>query len=87
MVASKFLISFFSSESCLWTALTLAQSATALSMLASAMAILSSYSFLYFPNWVHLRLGLMHIQIWSHFQVFASIKARRALWHEYNANF
>ena len=30
---------------------------------------------------------LMSIQIWSHFQVFASIKARRALWQEYNANF
>ena len=30
---------------------------------------------------------LMSIQIWSHFQVFASIKARRALWQEYKANF
>merc|ERR1719492_282494 len=28
-------------------------------MLASARAILSSYSFLYFPNWVHLRTRLL----------------------------
>merc|ERR1719507_1916827 len=57
--------SFFSAESLVWISTTALQSATALSMLASAMAIFSSYSFLYFPNWVHLRLGLMESQSWS----------------------
>merc|ERR1712012_810373 len=45
-----------------------------------ASAILSSYSFLYLENWVHLRLGLMSSQICIHFQVLAIIMARGARW-------
>merc|ERR1712088_567029 len=63
--------SFFSAESLVWISTTALQSATALSMLASAIVIFSSYSFLYFPNWVHLRLGLMESQSWSQSQVLA----------------
>jgi len=63
--------SFFSAESFSWTATTALHSAIALSILASATAILSSYSFLYLPNWVHLRFGLMASQICIHFHVLA----------------
>merc|ERR1712168_141921 len=76
------LSSFFSFWSLSWTATTASHSAMALSMLASAKAILSSYSFLYFPNWVHLRLGLMANQICIHFQVLAINAFLMALWQQ-----
>merc|ERR1719166_619006 len=61
--------SFFSAISLSCSATTTLHSAMALSMLASAMAILFSYSALYLPNWVHLRLGLTASQICHHSQV------------------
>merc|ERR1711923_73632 len=77
----------FSAESLVWTSMTALHSVTALSMLASATAILSSYSFLYLPNWVHLRLGLMASQICIHNQVLAIIMVLMALWQAYRAIF
>merc|ERR1719350_2554118 len=56
---------------------------TASSMLASAMAIFSSYSFLYLPNWVHFKVGL----IASQSQVLAIMYARMARWQAYRAIF
>merc|ERR1719245_2518181 len=79
--------SCFSATRRSWTLTTASHSAMALSMLASARAILSSYSFLYFPNWVHLRLGLMASQICIHNQVLAIIMVLMALWQEYRAIF
>merc|ERR1719210_2787281 len=77
----------FSAESLVWISVTAVHSATALSMLASATAILSSYSFLYLPNWVHLRLGLMASQSCIHNQVLAIIIVLMALWQAYRASF
>merc|ERR1719411_2236697 len=79
--------SCFSATRRSWTLTTASHSAMALSMLASARAILSSYSFLYFPNWVHLRLGLMASQICIHSQVLAIIIVLMALWQAYRAIF
>merc|ERR1712045_787351 len=79
--------SCFSATRRSWTLTTASHSAMALSMLASARAILSSYSFLYFPNWVHLRLGLMASQICIHNQVLAIIMVLMALWQAYRAIF
>ena len=51
-------------------------------MMASAIAsaILSSYTFLYFPNWVHFMWGFIVTQICNHLQVFAIIIAL-CHWH------
>jgi len=65
------LSSFFWPARPSYTACTFARSSRAPSILASARAILSSYSFLNFPNWVHLRLGLIASQICIHNQVLA----------------
>merc|ERR1719195_563250 len=75
-------MSFFWLARSLCTACTFSLAAMAESMLASASAILSSNSFLYLENWVHLRFGLMHIQSCIHFQCLAIWKALRALWQE-----
>merc|ERR1719336_1339363 len=79
--------SFFSAASLAWISVTAVHSAMALSMLASAMAILSSYSFLYLPNWVHFRWGLMDSQICIQSQVLAVMYILMALWQAYRASF
>merc|ERR1719384_2282881 len=81
------LSSFFSATRRSWTLTTASHSAMALSMLASARAILSSYSFLYLLNWVHLRVGLMASQICIHFQVLAVMYMLIARWQAYRASF
>merc|ERR1719412_67023 len=95
MVSSSPLILSLVWSTCFWMSFLAASRRLVLSMMSwtaeppelRARAILSSYSFLYLPNWVHLRLGLMAVQICHQSQVLAIIMVLMALWQAYRASF
>jgi len=79
--------SFFWARRVLWTAVTFSLSSNALPMWASAMAIFSSYSALYWANLVHLRLGLIANHNCHQSQVLPMRKLRMVRCKQYKANF